>query len=105
MEKGHNSQTAPLSFFRAEVVKLLDRASRSRVSFHERLALARLRDRVASGESLGALELPPLRYARGLLMALGWAAEAETTFDEAWRQECLAEFESWRRWYLRTLQP
>lgn len=84
---------------------LLEAAVQSRVSENERWALERASDRVWFGSELDyvVLGLPQLRMARGLIFALGWAAEFEDAKDEEWRKEALSEYEKAVEWYRKTL--
>ena len=87
---------------RHEVAALLRAASEHRVSLEERVALAKAAERIMDREppDLVASTLPHMRYAKGITMALGWAAEAMETNDEAWQRECMEEFARYRDWYL-----
>ena len=79
------------------MVELLKTAAASRVSAEERDALAAAAGKVKAGDDLDAVAagLPSMRYAKGLVMALGWASEA---------MDAIKEFERHRASYLEMVK-
>ena len=92
---------------REAVCALLSEAASSRVDPEERRVLLNAKAQLESGIKLDAVvaSLPHLRYAKGLLMALGWAAEAEEAKDPAWQREAREECDRFSNWYRETLHP
>ena len=90
---------------REEIAKLLSEAAASRVDAKEKEALEGARAQLEAGMSLDAVVsgLPHLRYAKGLLTALGWAAEAEEAKDPAWQREAREECQKAVRHYRQVL--
>lgn len=92
---------------RKEIAALLLAAAKSRVDPHEKEILMEAKSRVEQGDSIDRIvgDLPHLRYARGLIDALGWAAEFEYARDEAWRREAREECTKSANYYRKTLHP
>lgn len=86
---------------RDQVSKLLALAAKSRVSVAEQQALWRSKAMLDAGESFGdvARSIPSMRYTKGLVMALDWAAEVEETHNPEWKVEAVGEFKRFATWY------
>lgn len=76
-------------------------AAESRVDAKERQALVIAAESVRGQVPLDQVmsRLPSMRYTKGLVMALGWAAEALGS-QGVWREEALAEYRRMREWYV-----
>ena len=92
---------------REQIQTLLSEAAASRMDPKEKEALESARAQLEAGMSLDMVvaSLPHLRYAKGLLVALGWAAEMEDAQDPAWKREAQEECQKAIKHYRQVLPP
>lgn len=88
---------------RAELSALLKQAAEARVEAKEKQALEHASEQVWHWGRIDYVtkNLPYMRYLKGLIFALDWAAEIEEAADPAWRAEAVREYERAVRWFRR----